>query len=252
MSQLLELCLVALAAGVVDAVIGGGGMLQLPAMFAIFPGVAPAALLGTNKFASLAGTLGAAMQYARARPPRLGIVAAVVAGAFAAALLGAWAISMVPADPVRKALPIVLLALLLFTAWSDAGLLHRPRHAARRETAIAAGGAAAIGFYDGLFGPGAGAFYKLLFVRALGFDFLNAAAPAKLANVASNVAAVLLFAFHGLILWKVAPAMAVANFIGGQIGSRIALRYGNRLIRRAFLVLVAVLLAKTFRDAYFT
>jgi uncharacterized membrane protein YfcA len=240
----------AFAAGLVDSVMGGGGLIQVPALFAVFPGLAPAALLGTNKFAGCVGTLGAAVQYLRATAPRWSTVVPVIAAAFAAALAGAYAVTLVPADPLRKALPFVLLALLVYTLLSDAGFAHRPRFGRRREAAVAAGGAGAIGFYDGFFGPGAGAFYKLFFIRALGFDFVNAAAPAKLANVASNLAAVVVFLAKGLVIWKVALAMAAANFVGGQLGSRIALRYGNRFIRWAFLILVAVLIAKTFQDAY--
>jgi uncharacterized membrane protein YfcA len=250
MTDLLVLVAAAFAAGLVDSVMGGGGLIQIPALFAVFPGAAPAALLGTNKFAGCVGTLGAAVQYLRATAPRWTTVLPVIAAAFAAALAGAYAITLVPAQPLRKALPFVLLALLLYTCFSAAGLAHTPRYGRRREAAVAAGGAAAVGFYDGFFGPGAGAFYKLYFVRALGFDFVNAAAPAKIANVASNVAAVVVFAAKGLLLWKLALPMALANFAGGQIGSRVALRYGNRLIRRAFLVLVAVLIVKTYLDAY--
>jgi len=250
MSQWFELGVAAFFAGLIDAIMGGGGMLQLPAMFAIFPAMAPALLLGTNKLASSVGTSGAALQYARASAPRWTTVAPVVAAAFLASLLGAYAVSRIPADPLRKALPFLLLGLWLYTALSSAGLTHEPRFAKHQEAAVASAGAAVVGFYDGFFGPGAGTFYKVIFVRALGFDFLNAAAPAKLANVASNLAAILIFAASDLILWKVGLGMAVANFLGGQVGSRFALRYGNRLIRWAFLVVVAVLLVKTFRDAY--
>jgi len=250
MTAWFEIAAVAFGAGFVDAVMGGGGMLQLPAMFALFPGVPPVLLLGTNKLASSVGTSGAALQYARAIAPRWTTVAPVVVAAFVASLLGAYAVSRVPADPLRKSLPFVLLALLLYTAFSSAGLAHAPRYAKHREAAVAAAGATAVGFYDGFFGPGAGTFYKLIFVRALGFDFLNAAAPAKLANVASNLAAILIFAVNGLVLWKLGLGMAVANFIGGQVGSRIALRYGNRLIRWAFLAVVGALVVRTFRDAY--
>ncbi len=246
------LCGAAFGAGLVDAVMGGGGLLQVPALFAVFPAAAPAALLGTNKFAGCIGTTGAAVQYARANMPRWSTVAPALVAAFVAALAGAYAITLVPATPLRKALPFVLLALLLYTAWGQAGLLHQPRHAPAREAAVASGGAAAVGFYDGFFGPGAGAFYKLIFVRLLGFDFLNAAAPAKLANVASNLAALLVFAIKGALLWQVAAAMALANFAGGQLGSRLALRYGNRFLRTAFLVLVGVLIVRTFHDAYMT
>jgi uncharacterized membrane protein YfcA len=246
----LELAVAAFGAGMVDAVMGGGGMIQIPALFALFPGTAPAMLLGTNKFAGAIGTTGAALRYAQALPPRWSTVGPVVAAAFGAALLGAYAVTRVPADGLRKALPFLLLALFAYTALSKAGNLHQPRHARGREAAVAASGAAAVGFYDGFFGPGAGAFYKMLFVRTLGFDFLNAAAPAKFANVASNAAAVIVFVSKGLLLWQVALVMAAANLAGGQVGSRIALRYGNRLMRRAFLAVVAVLIVKTFADAY--
>jgi len=246
----LELAVAAFAAGAVDAIMGGGGMLQVPALFSLLPGLAPAALLATNKFASLAGTCGAALRYTAALPPRWTVALPAIAAAFAAATLGAYVLTLVAAEPLRKALPFVLVALWIYTATNDLGMVHAPRHAPHREAALAAGNAGAIGFYDGFFGPGAGAFYKLVFVRALGFDFLNAAAPAKLANVASNLAAVLVLAAGGLVLWKLALFLAAANFLGGQVGSRIALRYGNRLIRWAFLLVVAALIAKTFRDAY--
>lgn len=250
MTLWLELGAVAFAAGLVDAVMGGGGMLQLPALFAIYPGAAPAALLGTNKVAGSVGTSGAALRYAQALPPRWSTVVPAVLAAFLFALLGAFAITHVPAAWLRKALPFVLLALLAYTALGKAGLEHAPRHARGREALVAAGGAAAVGFYDGFFGPGAGTFYKIVFVRTLGFDFLNSAAPAKFANVASNLASVLVFVAKGLVLWQTALVMALANLAGGQVGSRIALRYGNHLMRRAFIVVVAALIGKTFADAY--
>ncbi len=252
MSEWIALGLIALAAGIVDAVMGGGGMLQLPALFAFFPGAAPAALLGTAKLAALAGTSGAALQYAQANAPRRSTLVPAVLAAFAASMLGAYAISQVPAEPLRKALPFLLLALLAITARGDLGMRHAPRFGQRHEGAVAAAGSGAIGFYDGFFGPGAGVFYKIWFVRALGFDFLNAAAPAKFANVASNVAALAVFAAQGLVLWKVAIFMAACNFVGGQIGSRVALRFGNRFIRWAFVATVCVLIARTFAAAYLT
>jgi len=219
-------------------------------LFTVYPTLAPALLLGTNKIASLAGTAGAAVQYARTTRPRGTTIAPVVAAAFVASALGALALSHVPSEPLRKALPFVLLVLWVYTAWSDAGLAHEPRFARHHEAMVAASGAGAVGFYDGFFGPGAGAFYKLIFVRTLGFDFRNAAAPAKFANVASNLAAIGVFVANGMVIWQLAIVMAVANFLGGQVGSRIALRYGNRFMRWAFLAVVALLIVKTFHDAY--
>lgn len=116
--------------------------------------------------------------------------------------------------------------------------------------ALASSGSGVIGFYDGFLGVGTGAFYKLLFVRGLGFSFLRAAAPAKFTNVASNVGAVVAFAVTGSIFWALGLFMAAANFAGGQLGARIALRHGNEFIRTAFYIVVSLLIAKTFKDAY--
>jgi hypothetical protein len=239
----------AFGAGVVDAVIGGGGMVQLPALFAFMPGVAPPPLLGTNKFASAIGTTGAAIQYARSTDTPWRVVVPCMMVAFAAALAGAYAVTLVPAEPLKKALPFILAALLLYTWASGAGKEHAPKRS-RAKAAVASSGSGVIGFYDGFLGVGTGAFYKLLFVRGLGFSFLQAAAPAKFTNVASNVGAVVAFAVTGYIFWLLGLFMAVANFAGGQLGARIALRYGNDFIRTAFYVVVSLLIAKTFKDAY--
>lgn len=242
--------LAALLAGIVDAVIGGGGMVQLPALFAVYPAAIPAALLGTNKLSAAVGTTGAAFQYARAvKAPWRVVVSSALAGCIAA-VVGAWVITLLPTEPLRKALPFILLALLVYTLRSKMGLEHRPRHASGTEVAVATSGSAVIGFYDGFFGAGTGAFYKLLFVRGLGYDFVNAAAPAKFSNVASNLGAVLVFAVSGYMFWGLAAWMALTNFIGGQIGARVAIKYGSGFIQKAFVALVSCLILKTFYDAY--
>lgn len=242
--------LAALLAGIVDAVIGGGGMVQLPALFAVYPTVLPAALLGTNKLSAAVGTTGAALQYARSVSAPWSVIVPAAAAAFLFSVVGALAVLLVPAEPLRKALPFILLALLVYTLRSRVGLEHRPHHARPKEIAVATSGSSAIGFYDGFLGAGTGAFYKLLFVRGLGYDFINAAAPSKFTNVASNLGAVAVFALAGHMLWLMAAWMALTNFIGGQIGSRVALRYGSGFIRSAFIIVVSALILKTFYDAY--
>jgi uncharacterized protein len=240
----------AFCAGVVDAVIGGGGMVQLPALFAFMPSVAPPPLLGTNKFASAIGTTGAAIQYARSTSTPWRLVVPCMAIAFVAALAGAYAVTLIPAEPLKKALPFILAALLVYTWMSGAGKENAPKPSPAKAAVAATTGSTAIGFYDGFLGAGTGAFYKLLFVRGLGLSFLRAAAPAKFTNVASNVGAVVAFAATGYIFWVLGLFMALANFAGGQIGARVALRYGNDFIRTAFYVVVSLLIAKTFKDAY--
>lgn len=248
--QWLALGAAAGAAGLVDAVVGGGGMIQLPAMFALMPEAWPAAVLGTSKLASVAGTSGAAWHYARHKSPPWPIILPATGIAFVAAMAGAWTVSQVPAAPLRKVLPWVLLVLLAYTAFSKAGEVHAPSVDRRRNAVVAGGGAGVIGFYDGFLGPGTGAFLKLLYVRGLGFDFLHAAAPAKLANVASNLAALGVFVVQGAVDWRLGAWMAACNFAGGQLGSRWALRRGSRFVRRCFLVVVSLLVLKTFADAY--
>lgn len=241
----------ALAAGLIDAMVGGGGLIQLPVMFTALPQALPAVLLGTNKLAALAGTAGAAWHYARHKPPPWKVVLPATLLAFVGAAAGAWAVTHVPAAPLRLALPWILLALLLYTAFSSAGTEHDPHPDRRRNTRVAGVGAGAIGFYDGFLGPGTGAFLKLLYTRGLGFDFLHAAAPAKLGNVASNVAALIVFIAQDAVDWRLGLWMAACNFTGGQLGSRIALARGSVFVRRCFLLLVGLLVIQTFDDAYF-
>jgi uncharacterized membrane protein YfcA len=190
------------------------------------------------------------MKYARSVSAPWPIIVWTALAAFAFSILGAWAILWLPAEPLRKALPFILFALLVYTVRSKIGIEQRPRLGRTPELAIATTGSSAIGFYDGFFGAGTGAFYKLLFVRGLGYNFINAAAPSKFTNVASNLGAVSVFVFADQMLWGVAVWMALANFLGGQIGSSVALRYGSDFIRVAFIMVVSALILKTFYDAY--
>ncbi|MCX7742310.1 MAG: TSUP family transporter, partial [Tepidimonas sp.] len=238
-------------AGFVDAIVGGGGLILVPALFAAYPAAAPATLLGTNKSASMWGTAAASWRYARrVRLPWHALLPAV-AVCWLGALAGAWAVTWVPGEPLRRALPWVLLALLLYTlARKDLGRQHAPRWAAGAETLAACVVAGVIGFYDGLFGPGTGSFFVFAFVRVLGYDFLHASAAAKLLNLTSNVAAVGLFAWKGHVWWALGLTMALANVAGSLLGTRLALRHGAGFVRGVFLLVVAALIAKTGWDAY--
>lgn len=240
----------ALFAGLVDSIIGGGGMIQVPALFAVLPGFPPATLLSMNKLASIVGTIGSAFQYARTNQSPWGLVIISSSAAFFASVAGAYLLTQVPNEWLRGALPFILVVMLIINLRSSSGLTHAPKHQPRQEKIIASSGAGMIGFYDGFLGPGAGAFYKMLYTRALGFDFLRAAAPAKFLNIASNLGALCVFLYLGYMNWPLALMMAVTNLIGGQIGTRIAIKHGNSFIRQAFFILVTILIIKTFYDAY--
>ena len=152
---------------------------------------------------------------------------------------------------LRKALPLVLLLVLAYTlAKKDLGRHHAPRFAGRQEAAIACMVGAAIGFYDGFFGPGTGSFFVFLLVRVLGYDFLSASAGAKLLNTASNLAAIALFTWKGHVWWHFVVAMAVANMLGSLAGTHLALKHGTGFVRGVFIVVVSALILKTSYDAF--
>lgn len=250
-AQLPWLVVMAFVAGMIDAAVGGGGLIQLPALFTGLPAQPAATLLGSNKFSSLFGTGMSAWRYARkvAIPWRAVLLAA--AAAFACSLLGATAVSLVSKEAIRPLVLVLLVAMLAYTlARKDFGKLHRPRVIGRRELGIAIALGGAIGFYDGFFGPGTGSFLIFLFVRFFGLDFLRASAASKIVNVATNVAALSFFIPAGHILVAAAVPMAVANACGAILGTRLALRGGTVLIRRLFVALVVVLIARMGWDTF--
>lgn len=251
---MIDLALVAgasLLAGFVDAVVGGGGLVLVPALFATYPSAAPATLFGTNKGGAIWGTAWAAVQFARrVALPRV-TMAWGMAGALLGAFGGAWAVTLVSAGPLKKALPVVLLAILLYTLGrKDLGRDHAPRLAGLPEARAAALVGVTIGFYDGFFGPGTGSFFVFLFVRVLGYDFLHASAAAKRLNTATNLAALVLFSATGHVWWPIAAVIAAANVAGSLLGTRLALAKGAGFVRGVFIAVVAVLILKTAFDAF--
>jgi uncharacterized membrane protein YfcA len=172
--------------------------------------------------------------------------------AFIGSFFGAWTVTMVEPTGLRRALPVVLLAVLIYTlARKDLGRLHAPQLQGRTQAMVACAIGAVIGFYDGFFGPGTGSFFVFLFVRLLGFDFLHASASAKLLNTATNVAALILFASKGHVWWQLAGVLALANVVGSLFGTRLALRHGAGFVRVVFVCVVTTLIAKTAWDGYF-
>ena len=247
----LIVTLASLLAGGIDSIVGGGGLVLVPALFAAYPAAAPATLFGTNKSASVWGTAMATLQYSRrvqmCWPVLLPAAGAALAGSFG----GAWVVTLIDPGFLRRALPFILLVVLLYTlAKKDLGRIHAPRHARRVQVALACAIGVVIGFYDGFFGPGTGSFFIFLFVRLLGYDFLNASASAKLLNVATNVAAIALFAAKGHVWWKLGLLMALANVAGSLMGTRLALRHGAGFVRGVFIVVVGALILKTGYDAF--
>ena len=249
--ELALICLASLLAGGIDSIVGGGGLILVPALFAVYPSAAPATLFGTNKSASVWGTSIATVQYSRRVQMRWAVLLPAAGAALVGSFIGAWVVTLIDPSFLRRLLPFILLAVLLYTlAKKDLGRTHAPRHAQARETLLACAIGAVIGWYDGFFGPGTGSFFIFLMVRVLGYDFLNASASAKLLNVATNLAAIALFAMKGHVWWKIGLVMAVANVAGSLIGTRLALKHGAGFVRGVFIVVVSALILKTGYDAF--
>ena len=236
----------AFGAGLVDAVVGGGGLIQIPALFSVFPNMAPATLIGTNKLASICGTSVAAVNYARRVTIPWSVAAPASMAALAFALLGAYTVTKVSPDFMRALLPFVLLAVAVYTFWrKDLGSVHEPLHSGTKEQVLALGVGGLIGFYDGFFGPGTGSFLIFMFVRIFGFDFLAASATAKIVNVACNFAALVWFGYSGHLIWELGAMMAVCQVAGSMLGTRLAMKHGSGFVRKLFLAVVSVLILKT-------
>ena len=249
--ELLIVSLASLLAGFVDSIVGGGGLILVPALFATFPAAHPATLFGTNKGASVWGTAFATWQFSRRVEMRWAALLPAAGAGFVASFAGAWLVTVVSPDFLRKLLPLVLLAVLIYTVVKkDLGRSHTPRFSGAAEQWVAASVGALIGFYDGFFGPGTGSFLVFLFVRLLGYDFLNASAAAKLLNTATNLAALVLFTIKGHVWWHFVLAMAIANVLGSLAGTHLALKHGTGFVRGVFIVVVSALILKTGYDAF--
>lgn len=235
----------AFLAGLVDAVVGGGGLVQIPALFGFVPTASVTAVLGTNKLSSIAGTAFATFRFARSVPIHWGSALPAALSAFVFSFLGARTVAAIPGEVLRPLVLVLLIFMAGFTlARKDFGAVHAPRHTGPRERAYALLLGGGIGFYDGFFGPGTGTFLVFLFVRFFGFSFLGASAASKVVNTATNGAALLYFGFTGNILYAIGLPMAACNIAGSMVGARLAIRRGSGFVRGLFLLVAGALILK--------
>lgn len=240
----------ALLAGFIDAVAGGGGMIQVPSLLVALPDESPATLFGTNKGASVAGSMNAAWRYGRriAVPWREVVLPATVA-ALVCAYAGAAVVAWLPREILRPLVLCLLVGVLAYTLLKpDFGRVHGLMPTRPLAPALVVGGV--IGFYDGFFGPGTGSFLIFAFIRFFGFDFLRASVCAKVVNVATNIAALAFFIPHGQILWQLSLVMAVCNVAGSSLGTRLALKHGAGFVRKIFVLVTAALIFKMGLDIF--
>lgn len=236
------LIVAAFSAGWIDAVAGGGGLIQLPALLLVFPHSATLTAMGTNKTSSIIGTSVAVRTYTRAHKPDWSLARRIMATAFVASGLGSFTATRVSTEFLRPVIVVVLAAVWVFTIVRKPMLDREVFETAHHANAMLI--AAVVGFYDGLIGPGTGSFLLIGFVTFVGLSFLGASVAAKLANWATNLASIIVFASTGHILWWLGLAMGAVNAVGGRLGARTAIAKGSGFVRVVFLCTTGALLLK--------
>lgn len=245
LTVLALLALAALTAGFVDAVVGGGGLVQLPALVLAFPGATPVQLLATNKLSSACGvTVSAATYYRRVRPDPQTFLP-LMAFAFLGAIGGAFTATLIPKEAFSPIILVVLIGVGLYVLLKpDLGSVTELRFSAHHHTIAAVLVGLGIGYYDGVLGPGTGSFFVISLVALLGYNFLEASAKARLANWATNVASLVVFVPMGAVMWKVGLLMGAANIAGAYLGARVAVHRGARFVRVFFVVVVGAFVVR--------
>lgn len=250
--EIYWLCGFAFIAGFIDSIVGGGGLVQVPAFFVLYPNLPVSNIIGTNRLASAVGTSVAAWNYSRHVSLPWKTVLWAGAGAAMLSYAGALVQSRLPASVLKPVILVLIIAIAVYTyRKKDLGLYDKFRVEARRLHWYALGIGMALGFYNGMIGPGTGSLLVFGFVRLIGYSFLNASAIAKIVNVVADITSLVFFLVNKYVLFHLALPMMVCNVAGSYLGSRLAVLRGNQFIRRVFLVVVAGIILRFAYDVLF-
>lgn len=249
--ELIFLFLFAFIAGFIDAIVGGGGLIQMPAMFLFAPQLSVTTALGTNKFAALMGTIVAAFRYVKKTEISWSAIIPATITALIFSFLGAHVISYFNKEYIKPVIFVLLIAVAIYTfIGKNFGEVHDPHLSHKKTILYSVITGSAIGFYDGFFGPGTGSFLILIYVVVFGFNFLAASASAKLINCATNAAALSYFITTGQVNYAIAVPVAACNMIGSWIGAQLAIKKGSGFVRILFLVIVTGMILKFGYDIF--
>ena len=245
------LCIASFVAGFIDAIVGGGGLIQTPAAFILMPAQNVATIIGTLKIPALSGTSVATYQYLKKTKVNWQLFALMAVVSFVFAYFGSLLLTVVKSDFMKPLLFVILVLLLVYTYFKkDFGQFQVDKLTQKQIYIYAIIICVFIGFYDGFIGPGTGSLLIMAFIAILGFDFLQANIYAKLVNLATNIGSITLFVIKGKIIWSVAIPMAVSNATGAWLGARLAISKGNGFIRVFFLVIVGIALLRFGYDIF--
>lgn len=246
------LIILSFVAGFIDAVVGGGGLIQIPALLINLPHHPLPTLLGTNKIAGLSGTSVAAYQYGKKVKFNYPLLFIIAAAAFIASYLGAKAVVYINANTLKPVVLVILILIAIYTfIKKDLGSVQKKVLSLQKQMIYGGLIGFVVGFYDGFFGPGTGSFLVLGFVVVLGFEFLHASAYAKIINCITNISALIVFIKAGNYLLELALLMALFNVLGNVLGSQAAIKKGNGFIRVIFLVIVMLMICRYAYDVFF-
>ena len=241
----------AFIAGFIDSVVGGGGLIQLPAMLIFFPALSVPSLMGTNKFAAFSGTTIAAIRYSRETEVPWKSVWPAVATALIFSFLGAHVISAINKDYIKLLVLVLLIAVMIYTVLKkNFGLHHAPRLDSLKTIIYSLFTGAVLGFYDGFFGPGTGSFLIIIFISLFGFNFLIASASSKIVNCATNISALCYFVFTNQVHYEIAIPVAIFNMSGSYLGSTMAIKKGSIFVRSLFIIIVSTMIVKFAYDIF--
>ena len=242
---IIFLCIASFIAGFVDAMVGGGGLIQTPAALILLPNQSVASIIGTLKIPGFTGTSIATYQYLKKINVNWRLFSFMAIVSFTFAYIGSSLLNVMQNDFMKPLLFVILILLLLYTYFKkDFGQHHLEELSMNKQTIYAIIISMVLGFYDGFIGPGTGSLLIMAFIAILGFDFLQANIYAKLVNLATNIGSITLFVLKGKIIWTVAIPMAICNATGSWLGARLAISRGNGFIRIFFLIIVGIALLR--------
>ena len=249
---IIFLCLASFVAGFVDAIVGGGGLIQTPIALVLLPNINIASVIGTLKIPGFIGTFMATYHYLKSAMVNLALFLVMALISFCFAYLGSSLLNIMQNDFMKPLLFILLILLLIYTYFKkDFGQFHRNKLSSKQLYIYGSVICVFLGFYDGFIGPGTGSLLIMAFIAILGFDFLQANIYAKMVNLATNMGSITLFVLKGKIIWSIAIPMAVCNVTGSWLGARLAIAKGNGFIRIFFLFVVGLALLRFGYDVFF-